>query len=147
MGFVGCTRKPISSLFDNIAIADATLAKDAVKGNQLRSLGNLLTMFGSLAKHVVVNVVGVLVLATAYLTSAFSAGTVPIWAPMADHASYVFLRPKVASSIVSKGIAGSIAEAVVRVSASQDEVVGDGKQRLFAAYRLFVNGIEISMFV
>ena len=100
-------------------IADATLSKTPLKETDSKDWG-ILTMFGSIAKHVVVNTIGVLVLATACLTFAFSLDTVPIWAPSSDHASYVFLRPKAASSIVSKGIAGPIAEAVVRVSASQD---------------------------
>ena len=37
-----------------------------------------------------------------------------------------------------------ISKLVVRVSASQDNVRGDGKQRLLAAYRLYVNNAEVT---
>ena len=78
-----------------------------------------------------------------------SAAKIPsIWIPKSVNASYVFLRPNISLGSYFKLNPGSsdtvISKLKIKVSASQDIVPGDGKQRLLAAYRLFINSVEIT---
>ena len=96
-----------------------------------------------------VYVIFVIVLSVDTFVSAnFSSKTQAIWAPVGQNASYVFLRTSDTSvtSLMNLGEhqLPQISKLVVRVSASQDNVRGDGKQRLLAAYRLYVNNVEVT---
>jgi hypothetical protein len=78
-----------------------------------------------------------------------SAAKIPsIWLPKSANASYVFLRPNISLASYFKSNAGIsdtvVSKLKIKVSASQDIVPDDGKQRLLAAYRLFINSVEIT---
>ena len=79
-----------------------------------------------------------------------SSPTPAIWFPSTtkNNASYVFLRPNISLAsyfrLSRKSPSSTIKMVKVKVSAAQDNAHGDGKQRLLAAYRLFINSIEVA---
>ena len=89
-----------------------------------------------------------LIISSIFLIYTTNATTPSIWLPESKHASYVFLRPNISLAShfnLNKEKNNAVISTLnIKVSASQDVVPNDGQQRLLAAYRLFVNSIEVT---
>ena len=95
------------------------------------------------------SLIGITTLLLIVIGTATSA-TPAIWFPSTanNNASYVFLRPNISLASyfrLSRRNANSTINMIkIKVSAAQDNAPNDGKQRLLASYRLFINSIGSS---
>ena len=95
------------------------------------------------------SLIGITTLLLIVIGTATSA-TPAIWFPSTanNNASYVFLRPNISLASyfrLSRRNANSTINMIkIKVSAAQDNAPNDGKQRLLASYRLFINSIEVA---